>query len=133
MDSLELVAPVVGLPVGPATEAGVRASVKVDDGQDDVMLAMAINAVNEFVSELPIIVDRFLPSVTVDGVIVPESEWRSTAVLGATFLAARLFGRRNSPFGIASFSAEGAVYVTRNDPDIALMLGIGAYQKPTVG
>jgi hypothetical protein len=53
--------------------------------------------------------------------------------LGATMLAARLYRRRNSPEGVASFAADGAVYVQRNDPDVAMLLGIGAYAPPVVG
>ena len=53
--------------------------------------------------------------------------------LGATMLAARLYRRRNSPEGVATFTAEGAVYVQRNDPDVALLLGIGSYAPPVVG
>lgn len=53
--------------------------------------------------------------------------------LGATMLAARLYRRRNSPEGVATFTADGAVYVQRNDPDVAMLLGIGAYAPPVVG
>jgi hypothetical protein len=54
-------------------------------------------------------------------------------VLGAKLLGARLYRRRNSPEGVATFAAEGAVYVQRNDPDIAMTLGIGQYAPPVVG
>jgi len=53
--------------------------------------------------------------------------------LGAQMLAVRLWSRRNSPEGVATFTADGAVYVQRNDPDIALLLGIGPYAPPVVG
>jgi anti-sigma factor RsiW len=53
--------------------------------------------------------------------------------LGALLLAARLYRRRNSPEGVATFTADGAMYVQRNDPDIGLLLGIGAYAPPVVG
>ena len=46
----------------------------------------------------------------------------------------RLYRRRNSPAGVESFSdIGGAVYVQRNDPDIAMMLGIGTYARPVIG
>ena len=45
-----------------------------------------------------------------------------SAQLGATMLAARLHRRRNSPGGIESFVADGAVYVSRQDPDVAVLL-----------
>jgi hypothetical protein len=49
-------------------------------------------------------------------------------------LAGRLYRRRNSPAGVEAFSdLGGAVYVQRNDPDIALLLRTGAYARPMVG
>lgn len=53
--------------------------------------------------------------------------------LGATMLAARLHRRRNSPEGVATFTADAPVYVQRNDPDVAMLLGIGSYAPPVVG
>jgi hypothetical protein len=52
---------------------------------------------------------------------------------GALLLAARLWRRRNSPEGVATFTSDGAVYVQRNDPDVAQYLGIGHYAPPVVG
>jgi hypothetical protein len=48
-------------------------------------------------------------------------------------LAARLYRRRNSPEGVATFTADGAVYVQRNDPDVGMLLGIGSWAPPVVG
>jgi hypothetical protein len=49
-------------------------------------------------------------------------------------LAGRLYRRRNNPAGLADFAAEGGpVFVQRNDPDIAMLLRIGAYTPPRVG
>jgi hypothetical protein len=53
--------------------------------------------------------------------------------LGARMLAARLYRRRSSPEGVATFTADGAAYVQRNDPDIAMLLGIGSWAPPVVG
>lgn len=67
----------------------------------------------------------------VDG---PDSTaWPSHRVLGAVMLAARLFRRRNSPDGVANIGDLGAVYVQRTDPDVALLLSLGAYERPAVG
>jgi hypothetical protein len=53
---------------------------------------------------------------------------------GAVQLAARLWRRRNSPEGVATLGADGAVYVQRTDPDIAMLLGMGSmYAPPAVG
>jgi hypothetical protein len=53
--------------------------------------------------------------------------------LGATMLAARLYRRRNSPEGVASFTQDGAVYVQKSDPDVAMLLGLGSWSTPVVG
>jgi hypothetical protein len=53
---------------------------------------------------------------------------------GAVQLAARLWRRRNSPEGVAALGADGAVYVQRTDPDVAMLLGMGSmYAPPAVG
>lgn len=50
--------------------------------------------------------------------------------LGAILLAARLYARRGSPLGVAAFAELGAAYVSRHDPDVERLLGLG---KPKVG
>lgn len=52
---------------------------------------------------------------------------------GALMLAARVFRRRNSPAGVEALGEMGPVYVSRNDPDLAMMLGLGNYRRPVVG
>lgn len=52
---------------------------------------------------------------------------------GALMLAARVFRRRNSPAGVESLGEMGPVYVSRNDPDLAMILGLGNYRHPAVG
>ena len=59
--------------------------------------------------------------------------WPPGVALGAKMLAARLHKRRGSADGLAAFGDMGAVYVSRNDPDVALLLELGAYAKPAVG
>lgn len=59
--------------------------------------------------------------------------WPSDQVVGSVMLAGRLHTRRNSPAGVATFGAEGAVYVQRNDPDVAMLLGLGPYSPLAVG
>lgn len=61
------------------------------------------------------------------------SSWSPDIVLGATMLAGRLWRRRDTPAGVETFANDGAVYVQRNDPDVALLLGIGSYAPPRVG
>ncbi len=125
--ALDLEPLVVGLPEGPATGDSVKALLPLSDQNDDDRLALAINAVNEFVVELPIVEKLITPPIA-DGAV-----WPHRVRVGATLLALRLFKRSDSPIGIASFGEEGAVYVQRNDPDIAQMLKIGSYTAPAVG
>ena len=59
--------------------------------------------------------------------------WRDDTEHGAVMLTARLIRRRNTPNGIESFTADSAAYVSRTDPDIAPLLGIGAHTYPAIG
>lgn len=125
MPELELDAPVADLPVGPATEATVRGLLGIADDLQDASLELAINSVNAWVARLPIVVDDMLNA--------DPADWRADIVQGATLLAGRIFNRRNSPEGVAAFGDQGAIYVQRNDPDVALLLRLGAYARPAVG
>jgi len=51
-------------------------------------------------------------------------------VLGAKMLGARLWARRGSPQGVASFAEFGPAEILRYDPDIQRLLGLGRYAKP---
>jgi hypothetical protein len=81
------------------------------------------------------VLDKLAPTVAAVNEWVDEHATSKPAsrALGALMLAARLYRRRNSPEGVATFAADGAVYVQRNDPDIAMLLGIGSYAPPVVG
>lgn len=83
----------------------------------------------------PAVLERLEPVVAVVNVLVPRMATTPLQAqsYGAMMLAARLYRRRNSPEGVASFTGEGAVYVQRNDPDLALTLGLGGYAPPVVG
>lgn len=52
---------------------------------------------------------------------------------GALMLSARVYRRRNSPAGVEALGELGPVYVSRNDPDLAMMLGLGNYRPPMIG
>lgn len=108
---------------GPATLAKVKAHLRITDSADDALITPIVNAVNTRVLSWPV------ASAAEDA-----ANWDVPAVAhiveGAVMLAARLFRRRNSPDGVAAFGAAGPVYVQRTDPDIALLLQIGAYKKP---
>lgn len=110
------------LPPGPATLPGVKALLRITTTDDDDLITAAVDGANAWVITLP--------------ASVPDAanEWLANTTYGATMLAGRLYRRRNSPAGVEAFSdLGGAVYVQRNDPDIAMMLRIGAYARPMVG
>lgn len=109
-------------PEGPATLPNVKTQLSIKDGNDDERLLLIIDAVNEQVRTWPV-------SEQASG----EDQWPVRIQLGAVMLCARLFRRKNSPAGVESFGSNGAVYVQRNDPDIAMTLGIGNYSAPQVG
>lgn len=115
----------VGLPVGgPTTVAWVKVwlRIKPEDVRDDDVLTLVVAAVNSQVR-----------TWRVSQAAVGSADWPDRIVSGATMLGARLFRRRNSPAGVESFGSDGAVYVSRNDPDIAQLLQLGTHQSPTVG
>jgi hypothetical protein len=91
--------------------------------------AAAVEALEPTAAAVNSLVRRWLdPRPTPDG-----PEWRPEHQLGATMLGGRLWRRRNSPEGVAAFTSDGAVYVQRNDPDVAMLLQLGAYAPPVVG
>lgn len=111
---------------GPATLADVKLQLQLQDDVDDAFVTSCVDATNALVrtmrvAQLPDVVD---PDVPV---------WPANIVRGANMLAARLVRRRNSPSGVEAMTDQGAAYVSRNDPDIAQLLQLGTYAKPSVG
>lgn len=114
-----------GLPgEGPATLPGVRAFLRLRDTDtaDDTTLGDVMAAVNALVRS-------WACSEAARG----QAEWPANLVLGANMMAGRLFRRRESPAGVAAFGDMGAVYVMRNDPDVAMLMGLGSWSAPRVG
>lgn len=68
------------------------------------------------------------PPAHVEPAVEPDGCEYADQELGAVMLAARWYARRTSSQGIASFGDFGPAYVTRTDPDVAQLLGLG---KPT--
>ena len=101
----------------------IKAWLQITDDGDDTELDQIALAVDEFVRGLRV------ADETARGAV----EWPAPIILGAQMLAGRLLRRRNSPDGVAAFAGEGAVYVQRNDPDIAVLLRLGAQATPGVG
>lgn len=119
--------------MGPATEATVRALVSVEDNRDDTVLTAVINAVNVQAQRFRVVAEYVagLPDP-----VPADTKWPADIAYGCDLLASRLFSRRNSPEGVADFTASadgGAVYIQRNDPDIAQLLRLGAHRQLTVG
>jgi hypothetical protein len=113
----------VGLPEGgPTSDALVKSWLRITDGRDDAILAIVVPAVNNQVR-----------GWRCSEVAVGAEAWPDRIVAGSTMLAARLVRRRNSPSGVEVFASEGTAYVSRNDPDIGQLLGLGAHSPPTVG
>jgi len=113
----------VGLPDGgPTSTAEVKTYLKLTDDADDARISAIAAAVNNQVR-----------GWRVSTVAVGATEWPARIVLGSTMLAARLYRRKNSPAGVEAFGSDGAVYVSRTDPDVASLLQLGPHQPPTVG
>lgn len=109
------------LPAGPASLTGVKTHLSIEDSADDVRLQAIVAAVNAQVSTWPA------------GARLEAGDFAPNVTEGANMLAARLYRRKDSPAGVAAFGDMGPVYVQRNDPDISMLLGLGAWQLPAVG
>lgn len=117
--------PAPALPVGgPATADAVKVHLGITDNRDDSRLAALVGAVNAKVRRWPCA-----------EVARGAEDWTGAedVVEGANLLASRLFRRKNSPAGVEAFGADGLAYVQRQDPDVAMLLGLGAWQSPAVG
>lgn len=120
---------VAGLPAtGPADLATVKAELNYAtvDAPRDARLQLRVDAVNAFVRSLPVASDALTYGVT-------PPAWPPYVSLGATMLTTRLWRRKDSPSGVETFTDQGAVYVSRNDPDVAQLLKLGNYSPPRVG
>lgn len=61
------------------------------------------------------------------------SAWPANIVEGATMLAGRIWRRKDTPGGVYTVGGDVPIFVHRQDPDVALLLGLGEYGKPDVG
>ena len=101
---------------GPTSTDKVAAMLSLSDPED---AAAAVAAVNSLVR------GWLAPA--------PDGEWAPHHTFGATLLAARFYRRKDSPAGFQLQGMEAAAYVSRNDPDVAQLLGLGSYAPPRVG
>lgn len=91
--------------------------IELTDTRDDVFIDSVAAATNSFVRGTPI-------------ADIDASAWPERVELGSTMLAARLVRRRNSPDGVQALTEQGAAFVSRSDPDVAMLLELGAWSRP---
>lgn len=107
---------------GPTTVTAVKDALTITGTSADARLADIVAAVNELVRDLPV-------AAKADGL----TTWPVRIQEGARLLAVRLYRRKDSPSGVEAFTDLGALYVQRNDPDVAMLLQLGSYMPPGVG
>lgn len=115
---------------GPTSLDAVKLALSINDAVDDARIQPKVDAVNALVRSWPqalAAVDNTDPDAPVAGT------WPYYLVEGATALASRWWRRKGSPAGVEAIGDLGATYVMRNDPDIAMQLGLGSWAKPEVG
>jgi hypothetical protein len=101
----------------------------INDTVDDARILPKVDAANALIRSWPVSLQA------VDNSTDPPTpgDWPSYLVEGATALASRWWRRKGSPAGVEAIGDLGATYVMRNDPDIAMQLGLGSWAKPDVG
>lgn len=63
----------------------------------------------------------------------PVFDADADVVMAGMIAAARLYARRSTPTGLASFGEFGASDILRLDPDVSRLLGTGRHADPAVG
>lgn len=86
--------------------------------QDDPALPFVVDAVNDWVTRLPIVADNGTDDA---GNPLPLP---GGVKLGALMLAVKTHRRRNSPNGIEQVTGDGIAFVARHDPEISRYLGL---------
>lgn len=110
---------------GPTTSAIVASTFRLTNltAEEQSRLDNLVESVNAWVRDLPV-------AHKAKGATV----WPANIVEGSTMLAGRLWQRRDTPGGV--FAVTGGtvpIFVHRQDPDVALLLHLGDYSKPSVG
>lgn len=63
--------------------------------------------------------------------LAPGADWPASVFLAAQMMAGRLFTRRRSPTGVATYTEMGGpVYTPRWDPDVEKLCQIGKWAPP---
>lgn len=105
----------------PATVEALRTYLGLDPASthDAEAMASAVAASNDLVATLR-------PDLT------SEEPWPARAEQAALVEAARLYGRRGSVQGIASFADVGVSMLPRLDPEVRSLLELGEYQRNVI-
>jgi hypothetical protein len=111
----------------PATVATLRTYLGVDPASthDEDAMAAAVAAANDLVA-------AFRPDLTLDPDGAPLATWPPRCDQAAHVEAARLYGRRGSVQGIASFADVGVSMIPRLDPEVRSLLELGEYQRNVI-
>lgn len=125
---------------GPASLASVKAQLGIapTDDRSDTVLELLVGVVNSLLCGTDT-TDADGNTVTTAWPVTRPArgaaDWAAMPSLayGASMLVARLYQRRNSPLGYEQVGELNAVYVTRNDPDLAMLLQLGSWRRPQVG
>lgn len=107
---------------GPATVAGAREAGAPSAEPHTARLTKIVAAVNEQVRTWRV-------ARLADG----KEAWPESVQLGANMLVVRLFRRKDTPGGVEAMGEFGIAYVRRLDPDVAELLELGEWSKPSVG
>lgn len=124
---------------GPASLPAVKAQLGITDDRSDTLLAQLVDTVNALLCgiDTPAGTPTATTAWPVTRAARGHADWNApelkSLVTGASMLVARLYQRRNSPLGYEQVGELSAVYVTRNDPDLAMLLQLGSWRGPGLG
>lgn len=124
---------------GPASLAAVKAQLGIADTRSDTLLTQLVAVVNGLLcgTDTPAEDPTATTAWPVTRPARGQADWTAPelapVVSGASMLVARLYQRRNSPLGYEQVGDLSAVYVTRNDPDLAMLLQLGTWRGPVLG
>lgn len=125
----------VGTPADDTYTAGLLTWLQVDGGVTSPLAGVAElcrrAAARYCERQRPDLFPTALDAITGEPVTTFAGD--DDTVMAGLILAARLYARRSSPAGLASFGELGAAEVLRLDPDVGRLLGTGRHATPAVG
>lgn len=120
---------------GPATLEAAKLQLGITDERSNDLLTMLVGVVNGLIRGVDQDDDTTTTAWRCTRPARGAEDWTGLepVVYGASMLVARLYQRRNSPLGYEQVGELTAVYVSRNDPDLAQLLQLGSYARPSLG